>query len=168
MGAEVGSDHIDCRDCSKEVMERILKYLFTGSIKFKDLCLLQLMELLNQMRKMLLKGDLQDIIKSYIGDESKNVVLAYYKELKQLNFSIHSKDKRCIDFVRGLEYADRFVMDGDVKLSIIKGFLLMLPKIAIDKEAISAFSTFPCHLVEELFSEFKNPRMGPINSSKEI
>ena len=170
---EVGSDHIDCRDCSKEVMERILKYLFTGSIKFKDLGLLQLMELLNQMRKMLLKGDLQDIIKSYIGDESKNLVLAYFKELqqlKQLNLSIHSKhkDKRCIDFVRGLEYADRFVMDGDIKLSIIKGFLMTLPKIAIDQEAISAFSTFPCHLVEELFSEFKKTRTGPNNSSKEI
>ena len=41
------SDHIDNRDCSKEVMVRIIKYLFTGSIKFKDLDILQLLELLN-------------------------------------------------------------------------------------------------------------------------
>ena len=48
--AEEGSDHIDITDCSKEVMERIIQYIFTGSIKFKDLGLLQLLELLNQVR----------------------------------------------------------------------------------------------------------------------
>ena len=154
-------DHIEITECSKEVMERIIKYLFTGSIKFKDLGLLQLLELLNQVRKMLLKGDLQDIIRSYIRDELKNVVIAYYENLKKLNLSIHSKHMQtlCIDFVRGLEYADRFVIDGDVKWSIITGFLMMLPKISRDKEAISAFSTLPFHLVEELFSEFKKTKI---------
>ena len=62
-----GSDHVDITDSSKEVMGRIIKYLFTGTIKFKDLGLLQLLELLNQVRKMLLKGDLQ--IQQYINYE---------------------------------------------------------------------------------------------------
>ena len=49
------SDNIDNTDCSKGVMERIIKYLFTGTIKYKDLELMQLLELLNQVRKMLLR-----------------------------------------------------------------------------------------------------------------
>ena len=159
--AEEGPVHIDITDCSKEVMERIIEYLFTGSIKFKDLSFLQLMELLNQMRKMLLKGDLQDIIKSYIKVEMKNMVLAYYENLKKPNLPIYSKHMPtiCIDFVRGLEYADRFVIDGDVKRSIVFYFLMMLPNIANDREAIFAFSTLPCHLVEDLCSEFKKEKM---------
>ena len=49
------SDNIDNTVCSKGVMERIIKYLFTGTIKYKDLELMQLLELLNQVRKMLLR-----------------------------------------------------------------------------------------------------------------
>ena len=66
-GTKDEANIIESTDCSKEVMERILKYLFTGTIKFKDLGLLQLLELLNQVRKMLLKGDLQ--IQQYINYE---------------------------------------------------------------------------------------------------
>ena len=35
---------------------------------------------------------------------------------------------------------------------------MLLTKIAKDKEAITAFSTLPCHLVKELFSELKKTR----------
>ena len=60
------SNIIEIKDCSKEVMERILKYLFTGSVKYKDLGLLKLLELVNQVRKLLLKNDLLDLIETYI------------------------------------------------------------------------------------------------------
>ena len=138
------SDHLEITDCSKEVMERIIKYLFTGTIKFKDLGLLQLLELLNQVRKMLLKGDLQDLIESYIKDDVISL-----ETLEKVGVDLERN--LCTDIVRGLAYVDRFVIDS-VKVYILGGILLLLPAIAKDDEAISAFSTLPCQVVKELFS----------------
>ena len=98
------SDHLEITDCSKEVMERIIKYLFTGTIKFKDLSLLQLLELLNQVRKMLLKGDLQDLITSYIIDDVLSI-----QNLR--SFTPVEHDSLCIDIIRGYQYVDMFVLD---------------------------------------------------------
>ena len=121
-------DHIDITECSKEVMERIIKYLFTGSIKFKDLGLLQLLELINQVRAMLLKGDLQALVEAYIKDD-------------MLTF-----DTR--DIVCGLKYLDRFPIDS-VNVFLMGGLLVRLPAIAQDDEAISAFSTLSFNIVKE-------------------
>ena len=138
------SDHLEITDCSKEVMERIIKYLFTGTIKFKDLSLLKLLELLNQVRKMLLKGDLQDLIESYINND----VLSF-ETLEKVGDN--QERNLCTDIVRGLAYVDRFVIDS-VKVHILGGILLLLPAIAKDDKAISAFSTLSCQVVKELLS----------------
>ena len=94
------SDHIEITDCSKEVMERIIKFLFTGSIKFKDFGLLKLLELVNQVRKLLLKGDLQCLIESYIVED-----ILSFASIKLLR-------SKCEDIIRGLQYADKFYLDG--------------------------------------------------------
>ena len=140
------SDHLEITDCSKEVMERIIKYLFTGTIKFKDLSLLKLLELLNQVRKMLLKGDLQDLIESYIKDDVISL-----ETLEKVGGDQDQEHNLCTDIVRGLAYVDRFVIES-VKVYILGGILLLLPAIAKDDEAISAFSTLPCQVVKELLS----------------
>ena len=151
--AEEGSDHIDITDCSKEVMERIIKYLFTGSIKFKDLGLLQLLELLNQVRKMLLKSDLKDLVESYIKydlfDELINAFIKFefieFKTLEKLNNSVH------LDIIGGLNYVDRFVIEN-VNPYFLAGSFVLLPSIAQDNGTLSAFTTLPYKIVKDLFS----------------
>ena len=138
-------DHIDNRDCSKKVMERIIKFLFTGTIRFKDLGILQLVELLNQVKKLLLCGNLQFLIKSYIKDD----VLS----LETLQNKNNQNSNMFIDVIRGLHYVDRYALDC-VKSSMIRGLGALLNKFSRDNEAISAFSILPCHIVEELFSRW--------------
>ena len=131
------SDHIEITDCSKEVMERIIKFLFTGSIKFKDFGLLKLLELVNQVRKLLLKGDLQCLIESYIVED-----ILSFASIKLLR-------SKCEDIIRGLQYADKFYLDG-VRDFILRTNLYLLPHIAKDTEAISTFSTLPLQIIRDL------------------
>ena len=140
------SDIVEITDCSKKVMERIIKYLFTGSIKFKDLGLMQLLELVNQVRKLLLKGDLQGLIEKVIREE----VISFVKHK-------HSKSEtllnlNCTDIIRGFQYADKFAIDG-VRPLIFRSFVALLPWIiGRDDGAIAAFSSLPSQIVMELFS----------------
>ena len=140
------SDSTEITDCCKEVMERIIKYLFTGSIKFKDLGLMQLLELVNQVRKLLLKGDLQGLIEKVIREE----VISFVKHK-------HSKSEtllnlNCTDIIRGFQYADKFAIDG-VRPLIFRSFVALLPWIiSRDDGAIAAFSSLPSQIVMELFS----------------
>lgn len=161
-----GFNHIDNTDCSKEVMERIIKYLFTGFIKFKDLGLLQLLELLNQAMKLLLSGFLQDFIAEYI----ENDVLS----IETLRENILDRTMP-IEIIRGFQYLDRYAIDDDIKSCIIRGLVVLIPPISQDNGAISAFSTLPCHLVEELFSQWSrstranaSPGLQTIYSSAQL
>ena len=47
-------------------MARILKYLFTGVLKIDDLSLLELLQLKDQVRKMLPGDDLEEILHEFI------------------------------------------------------------------------------------------------------
>ena len=150
-----GSDFIEITDCSKEVMERILQYLFTGYIKFRDLNLLQLLELVNQVRKLLLRSYLQDPIVTSIA-EYVSIKIKYRPSQNILPDSSNIID--------GLLYADKFVID-DVKSILLKGILVLLPSIVQDSEATSAFASLPLHLVKEIFSfilQKKEPSMNQI------
>jgi len=133
------SDYIEIIECSKEVMERIIKYLFSGSIKYKDLGLLQLLELVNQVRKLLLKSDLQILIKSYIVKD-----MLSFASIKHLRTKYE-------DIIRGLQYADKFSLDG-IRDFILRTNLYLFPHIAKDTEAISTFSTLPLQIIKDLFS----------------
>ena len=132
------SDIIEITDCSKEVMKRILHYLFTGHIKFKDLGILQQLELVNQIRKLLLKGDLHTRIESNIVED----ILPFE--------SIKTFSTKCIDIISAFQYADKFALER-VRCFLFKIVLCLLPHIAKDSEAISTFSTLPLHIIEKLF-----------------
>jgi len=154
-----GSDHIDNTDCSKEVMERIIKYLFTGSIKFKDLDILQLLELLNQVRKMLLKDDLQNLILGHFREDilSIETLLNHSHD----NLPTNSKCTLCNNIVQGLKYVERYVISS-ARPEFLLGVAMLLPRIAQDNGAISAFSTLPDKVVYELFVRFNRIRTGTI------
>ena len=61
---ETGS--ADMSHCSKAVMEKIIKFIFSGTIKFRDLSLIQLLELSHMSEMMLLneiKSEVDDFVK---------------------------------------------------------------------------------------------------------
>ena len=154
-----GSDSIDNTDCSKEVMERIIKYLFTGSIKFKDLDILQLLELLNQVRKMLLKDDLQNLILAHLREDifSLENLLNHSHD----NLPTISKCTLCNNIIQGLKYVDKYVI-SIARPEFLLGIIMLLPRIAQDNGATSAFSTLPDEVVYDLFIRFNRVRNGQI------
>ena len=60
------SGKIRIEDCSKKVMQRIVEFLFTGVLKFKDLDMLSLTSLIDQIRKLVLGVDLQESVENYL------------------------------------------------------------------------------------------------------
>merc|ERR1740128_250170 len=98
-------------------MERIIQYLFTGSIKYKDLGLLQLLELVNQVRKLLLKSDLQILIESYIMED-----MLSFASIKQVR-------TKYVDIIRAFKYVEKFALEG-VRNFISRTVLYLLPYIA--------------------------------------
>ena len=126
------SNIIGIKDCSMVVMERILKYLFTGTIKYKDLGLLKLLELVNQVRKLLLKDDLRDLVETYIRDD----ILSFKKVIS----SFGGLDSSGLTFISGLQYVDKFVIYG-VRNHMLDTLRRLLPFVSVNGESISAFST---------------------------
>ena len=59
-------EEIVVNDCSKKIMTRIMKYLFSGVLKIDDLSLLELLQLEDQVRKLLPGDNLEKIIQEYI------------------------------------------------------------------------------------------------------
>ena len=97
------------------------------------------------MWKLLLCSNLQFLIKSYIKDDVLSLETLHNKNNQNSNMFI--------DVIRGLHYVDRYALDC-VKSSMIRRLGALLPKFSRDNEAISAFSTLPCHNVEELSSRW--------------
>ena len=79
-------------DCSKAVMEKIIKFIFSGIIKFRDLSLIQLLELSHMSEMMLL-----DKIKSEVDNF---VILVYLREncVKDVKF--------LLEVISGLKFAN--------------------------------------------------------------
>ena len=60
------AEEIVVSDCSKKIMTRIIKYLFSGVLKIDDLSLLELLQLRDQVRKMLPGEDLEEFLLEYV------------------------------------------------------------------------------------------------------
>ena len=133
------SDIVEITDCSKKVMERIIQYLFTGSIKFKDLGILQLLELFNQVRKLLLKSDLLVLIESYMKDMLVSTIRS-------------QSNTKYAEIILALQNADKFALEGVSREFIFRTVLFSLPLIAKDAVGIRIFPTLPLHIIKELFS----------------
>jgi len=59
-------EDIVVNDCSKKVMTRIMNYLFSGVLKIDDLSFLELLQLKDQVRKMLPGDELEYFLREYI------------------------------------------------------------------------------------------------------
>ena len=62
------SEEIRIEGCSKKVMERIIEFLFTGVLKFKDLDMHSSMSLIDQIRKLVLGEDLEKSVEEFLID----------------------------------------------------------------------------------------------------
>ena len=59
-------EEIVVNDCSMKIMTRIMKYLFSGILKIDDLSLFELLQLRDQIRKMLPGDELEELIQKYL------------------------------------------------------------------------------------------------------
>ena len=140
------SNVIENTDCCKEVMERILKYLFTGSIRFKDLNLLQLLELGNQVRKLLLSESLLDLIMAFVKKVLDDILTK--KEESQISVK---------DLILGLSYADKFALNDHRVKDLLNYCIILCGKIiSNDNEVKSHFEKLNISLVKDIIKSGRN------------
>lgn len=128
---------VDMSHCSKAVMEKIIKFLFSGVIKFGDLSLTQLLELSHMSEMMLL-----DKIKAEVEDYVKRVLL---------KVNLEENVKLLLpELISGLKFADQY------NLSSLKPWIIMelnhgMKVIPDDVECSDSFKTLPFDLILDLF-----------------
>ena len=103
-----GAGDIRIQDCSKKVMERVVEYLISGVMRLKDLGFFHLLELVHQIRKLMLKDGLRQKIEKYIRDVF--ICVATWKKKDRWRGS-------CQDLVLGINYAERHNLD-EIKRNI--------------------------------------------------
>ena len=126
---------VDMSHCSKAVMEKIIKFIFSGTIKFRDLSLIQLLELSHMSEMMLLNE-----IKSEVDDFVKLVFLR--ENCEDVKF--------LLELISGLKFANKH------NLSLLKLWIIMylywgLKEIPDDVECSDSFKTLPIDLIVDLF-----------------
>ena len=137
--------------CSKAIMEKIIKYLFSGDMKLHGLLLADLLKMMN-MTKMLMLDDLLKDIQKF--------VLRYIKDSGVNPGTLP-------ELVNGLILAEQF------KLEITKDALVRelfrslediphIPDVALNSEA---FKTLPVNLVKDIL--LNDVSVGVVPSTKE-
>jgi len=122
--------------CNKNVMEKIINYLFTGDMKLYDFSLVDLLNMMNMTKMMMIDDLLDDIRKfvlNYITDSGVN-----YSAIPEL--------------VEGLMLAERF------KLETIKDSLVLelyrslrdIPHIPDVVQNSDVFTSLPVNLLEDI------------------
>ena len=130
---EIGS--VDMSHCSKAIMGKIIKYIFSGTIKLSDLSFVQLLELSHMSEMMLL-------------DEIKAEVVWF---INQVIFRDNNYDvKFLLDLISGLKFANKY------NLAMIKPWIIMklyfgLKEIPNDVACSDSFKTLPIDLIVDLF-----------------
>ena len=137
--------------CSKMIMEKIIKYLFSGEMKLHDLLLADLLKMMNMTKMMMLDDLLEDV----------QIFLAKYIEDSGVNLGTLP------ELVNGLILAEQF------KLEIAKDALVLelfrslkdiphIPDVVLNSEA---FKNLPVNLVKDIF--LSDVCGGVIPSTKE-
>ena len=132
---ETGS--VDMSHCSKAVMERIIKYLFSGEATFDQMYLAQLLELVHTTDMMLLavfKETVATYVEHYItvNNASDDAAARFFPEL-----------------VSGLKLASKYKLTFTKRISweLYQG-LKVIPN---DVTATDAFKTLPFNLIKDIF-----------------
>ena len=125
------SKSVDMSHCSKAVMEKIIKFIFSGVIKFSDLSLTQLLELSHMSEMMLLAN-----IKAEVDNYAKRVI----------------SNALLLDLIQGLKFADQYNLSS-LKRSINCELNYELNGIPNDFECADAFRTLQFDLIQDLFMD---------------
>ena len=121
---------VDMSHCSKAVMEKIIKYIFSGTIKFKGLSLIQLLELSHMSEMMLL-----DEVKAKVDD---------------LKTKYYGGDKFLLELISGLKFANKNNLSS-LKPWIIEQLYHRMKEVPNDAECSDSFKSLPIELIVDLF-----------------
>ena len=144
------SGDIRIEDCSKEVMQRIIEFLFSGVMRFKDLGLLQLLELDNQVRKLMLRDDMRLKIEDYIRDDV----------ISSANWERGEDGVSPLDLILGIKNAENLNLD-EIKRSLTKEIgenlttFIVKPEDPEDIAGLEAFAKLPFGTLREILINCK-------------
>jgi len=118
---------VDMSHCSKAVMEKIVKFIFSGAVTFEDLSLAQLLEL-THVSEMMLHNEFRDDVENYIF----------------VTFDFHRVNLS--ELILGLKIADTY------NLAFLANFIkrevcLNLKDIPNDIESSNSFKSLPFRLI---------------------
>ena len=136
---------VDMSHCSKTVMGKIVKFLFSGDVKFSDLSLDQLLRL-SYMSQMMLLNKFKDEVDEYT---TTNV-------LPNSGDHVQFLPELC----SGLELADHFNLQN-IKVAIIEELHFGLKEIPNDVKGSDSFKSLPFNLIKEIFLFDVEPGLIP-------
>ena len=132
---------VDMSFCSKVVMEKIVKFLFSGGFDFDGLSLIQLLDL-SHISEMMLLTDLKFAVEDYIINE-----VPYHAENVQ----------SLSELISGLKLADQYRRLAVRKCIIDElHYGYGLEKIPKDVSCWDSFKTLPFNVIKEIYKLDKN------------
>ena len=144
------SGDIKIEDCSKKVMERVIEFLFSGVMRFRDLGLIQLLELVNQVRKLMLRDDMRLKIEDYIRDDV----------ISSANWERGEDGVSPLDLILGIKNAENLNLD-EIKRSLTKEIgenlttFIVKPEDPEDIAGLEAFAKLPFGTLREILINCK-------------
>ena len=124
---------VDMRHCSKVVMEKIVKFLFSGTAMFNDLSLVELLEL-SHMARMMLLTKFQDQVDDYVSE-----ILAGRSATGDID-----------ELSSALKCANQFNLK-EMEVKIIKEIIHELDCALDDDESYDPFKSLPFNLIRPIF-----------------
>jgi len=128
------TNSVDMSHCSKAIMERIIKYLFSGTVTFGDLSLALLLEL-THVSEMILLSKLKDKLDDYI---TRGIIKGSGKI-----------DKFLPELILGLSIADTYNLSS-IRSSIMLEVYQNLKDIPNDVASSDSFRTLPFNVMKEI------------------
>ena len=134
---ETGS--VDMSHCSKLVMEKIIKFLFSGEVTFDQMSLAHHLELI-LMTDMMLLTEFKDKVEDFVVDEMERTQETDPMKLGQL----------IPDLISGLRLADQYNLT-EIKEAIIHELHFDLRIIPDHVKASDSFKTLPFNFIKDIF-----------------
>ena len=133
---------VDMSHCSKAVMEKIIKFLLIGFVKYDDLSLKQILEL-SIMSEMMLLEKFHDQVEDYIKVDCA--------------LDIRENVHLFPEYISALKYAHQNNL-SDIKNLIAMELLWHLSDIIDDANGLDTFKALPFLLIREIFKSDLNDR----------
>ncbi len=138
---------VDMSHCSKAVMEKIIKMIFSGIGKYSDLSLDQLLELSHMSEMMLFTK-----FKTGVDNHVNKSLSRYIQRVKHQNNANVGGGRlfSLTELISGLQLADHYNLTS-LKCSITLTLHIDLKSILNDVECSESFKTIPFNLIKDFF-----------------